>query len=67
MTASSKKISKVASKESPSAEVEDFLVGNIDPERYMIVNVATQYVYTYKNKKTGSNTTNNAFFTKLFD
>jgi len=57
MTSSSKKNSKVASKEASSAELEDFLVGNIDPEQYMIVNIATQYVYTYKNKKTGRKTT----------
>jgi len=56
MTASSKKNSQVASKEAPSAELKDFLVGNIDREQYMIVDISTQYIYTYKNKKTGKKT-----------
>ena len=65
MTASSKTNSKVASKEAPSAELKDFLVGNIDREQYMIVDIATQYMYVYKNKKTGSNPTQYVFYTLL--
>ena len=62
MTASSKKNSKVASKRTSSAELKDFLVGNIDPEQYMIVDISTQYIYVYKNKQTGSNTAQYGFY-----
>jgi hypothetical protein len=52
----SKQNTEVANKEDFFANAENFIAGNIDPEEYMIVDVATQYVFTYKNKKTGSNT-----------
>jgi hypothetical protein len=49
-----------------SAKAKDFLAGNLDPEQYMIVDVSTQYVYTYKHKKTGGNTNSTFFFLKHF-
>ena len=58
---SSQSNSKVG-KKSTSAELEDFLVGNIDPEQYMIVDISTQYIYVYKNKKSGSNVNTIFFF-----
>jgi hypothetical protein len=50
------------SKVNHSDDAESFVNGNFDEKKYQIVDISTQYDYTYKNMETGSNQLTNICF-----